>query len=108
MEALSWTGLVVMAKVAIRSRERRAVVRPYAGMLLLQTLRWRDEIRDLGDLARLVPVVPLSDRERRLAKEMIGPDDSVEHDQYAHVLEGWSSRETSQPNRLNPNLPSIS
>ncbi|MFD3621684.1 hypothetical protein ACFWWT_42150 [Streptomyces sp. NPDC058676] len=35
VEVLSRTRLVAMAKVAIRSRE----VRPYAGMLLLQTLR---------------------------------------------------------------------
>ncbi|MDK1348900.1 hypothetical protein QNO09_37745 [Streptomyces sp. 378] len=98
-----------MAKVAIRSRERQAVVRPYAGMLLLQTLRWRDEIRDPGDLAHLVPAVPLSDRERRLAevlvREMIGVDDSVDHDRYAHALEqlvdavvaGDESAEPPQP-----------
>jgi DNA end-binding protein Ku len=77
--------------VAIRTRERRAVVSPYRGLLLLQTLRWRDEIRDPGDLAHLVPAVPLSDRERRLAEvlvqEMIGVDDSVDHDGYAHALE---------------------
>ncbi|MFI5801124.1 hypothetical protein [Streptomyces sp. NPDC051677] len=51
-------------------------------MLLLQTLRWRDEIRDPSDLAHLVPAVLLSDRERRLAdvlvQEMIGVDDSVD------------------------------
>lgn len=67
------------------------MVRPYAGMLLLQTLRWRDEIRDPADLAQLVPAVPLSDRERRLAEvlvqEMTGVDDSVDHDGYAHALE---------------------
>lgn len=40
VEVLSRTGLMAMAKVPIRSRERRAAVRPYAGMLLLQTLRW--------------------------------------------------------------------
>ncbi|EMF30785.1 putative DNA repair protein, Ku family [Streptomyces gancidicus BKS 13-15] len=91
MEVLSRTGLVAMAKVALRSRERRAVVRSYTGMLLLQTLRWRDEIRDPGDLAHLVPDVPLSASERRLAgvlvQEMIGVDDSVDGDRYAHALE---------------------
>ncbi|MFF1445983.1 hypothetical protein [Streptomyces sp. NPDC058295] len=57
----------------------------------MQTLRWSDEIRDPGALAHLVPAVPLSDRERRLAEvlvqEMIGVDDSVDHDGYAHALE---------------------
>ncbi|GGU93367.1 hypothetical protein GCM10010260_30380 [Streptomyces filipinensis] len=56
-EVLSRTGLVAMAKAPIRSRERRAVLRPYTGMLLLQTLRWRDEIRDPRELAHLVPAV---------------------------------------------------
>ncbi|MGW2892476.1 Ku protein [Streptomyces griseoruber] len=91
VEVLSKTGLVAMGKVAIRTRERRVVIRPYRGLLLMQTLRWSDEIRDPGDLAHLVPAVPLSDRERRLAevlvKEMIGVDDSVDHDGYAHALE---------------------
>ncbi|MFE9454519.1 Ku protein [Streptomyces sp. NPDC006739] len=91
VEVLSKTGLVAMAKVAIRNRERRAIISPYRGLLLLQTLRWRDEIRDPADLAHLVPAVPLSDRERRLAEvlvqEMIGVDDSVDHDGYAHALE---------------------
>lgn len=67
MEVLSRTKLVAMAKFAIRSRELKAALRPYAGLLLPQTLRWSDEIRDPGDLAHLVPAVPLSDRERRLA-----------------------------------------
>ncbi|WP_286247469.1 Ku protein [Streptomyces graminofaciens] len=91
VEVLARTKLVAMAKVAIRSRERKAVLRPYRGLLLLQNLRWSDEIRDPGDLAHLVPAVPLSDRERRLAEvlvqEMIGVDDSVDHDGYAHALE---------------------
>jgi DNA end-binding protein Ku len=91
VDVLSRTKLVAMAKVAIRSRERRAVVRPYRGLLLLQTLHWRDEIRDPGELAHLVPAVPFSDRERRLAEvvvqEMTGVDDSEDHDAYAHALD---------------------
>ncbi|MER5226440.1 Ku protein [Streptomyces flaveus] len=91
VEVLTRTKLVAMAKIAIRSRERKAVVRPYRGLLLLQTLRWRDEIRGPGDLAHLVPAIPLSDRERRLAEvlvqEMIGVDGSVDHDRHAHALE---------------------
>ncbi|MET7541581.1 Ku protein [Streptomyces sp. NPDC005507] len=109
VEVLSRTNLVAMAKVAIRSRERQAVVRPYSGLLLLQTLRWSDEIRDPGDLAHRIPAVPLSDRERRLAEvlvqEMTGVDDSVDHDRYAHALEqlvdavvtGSESAEPPQP-----------
>ena len=74
------------------------------------TLRWRDEIRDPADLAHLVPTVPLSDRERRLAEvlvqEMTGVDDSVDHDGYAHALEQLVDTvvaETPRPNRPGPN-----
>ncbi|MEU6662117.1 Ku protein [Streptomyces sp. NPDC046821] len=114
MEVLSRTKLVAMAKAAIRSRERRAVVRPYRGMLLLQTLRWRDEIRDPEDLAHLVPDVPLSERERRLAEvlvqEMIGVDDTVDHDRYARALEqlvdaviaGNEPAESAEPSQPEP------
>jgi hypothetical protein len=72
-------------------------------------------MRSAGDLAHLVPAVPISVRERRLVEvlvqEMIGVDDSVDHDGYAHALEQLvepSSRETSGSNRLSPNLLSIS
>ncbi|WTQ95073.1 hypothetical protein OG941_50855 [Streptomyces sp. NBC_00147] len=51
VEALDRTGQVGVCKVAVRSRERIALLRPRHGVIL-QKLLWQDERRDLGDLAR--------------------------------------------------------
>jgi DNA end-binding protein Ku len=88
VEALARTGYVAVAKVALRSRERLALLRPRHGMLILQTLLWQDELRDPGDLA---PSTPLTDRELELAEvlihELTGINVSDVHDDYAHALE---------------------
>ncbi|MFD4653217.1 Ku protein [Streptomyces sp. NPDC058441] len=56
VEALARTGQVGVCKVAVRSRERIALLRPRHGILVLQTLLWQDELRDPGDLAPSAPV----------------------------------------------------
>ncbi|MEV5730775.1 Ku protein [Streptomyces pharetrae] len=88
VEALARTGYVAVAKVALRSRERLALLRPRHGMLILQTLLWQDELRDPGDLA---PTTPLTDRELELAEVLIheftGISVSDVHDDYAHALQ---------------------
>jgi DNA end-binding protein Ku len=68
VEALARTGYVAVARPPLRSRERLALLRPHHGMLVLQTLLWQDELRDLGDLA---PSTPVSDRELELAEVLI-------------------------------------
>ena len=87
-EALARSGRVAVCKVAIRSRERLAILRPRRGMLVLQTLLWPEEIRDPGDLSSPTPV---TDRELRLAEmlmdELAGVDIDQLHDEYAAALE---------------------
>ncbi|MGY1583788.1 non-homologous end joining protein Ku [Streptomyces sp. MN13] len=88
VEALARTGYVAVTKVALRSRERLALLRPRHGMLVLQALLWQDELRDPGDLA---PCTPLTDRELELAEvlihELTGINVGDVHDDYAHALE---------------------
>ncbi|MFE7951481.1 Ku protein [Streptomyces sp. NPDC057426] len=88
VEALARTGYVGVAKIAIRSRERLAVLRPRHGVLVLQSLLWADELRDPGDLASSAPI---TDRELELAEVLIRELTGVEvrelHDEYAHALE---------------------
>lgn len=48
MAALARTGLVRIAKTAITSRERLAVLRPRRGMLTVHTISWPEEIRGKG------------------------------------------------------------
>ncbi|NUK23701.1 non-homologous end joining protein Ku [Streptomyces lunaelactis] len=88
VEALARTGFVGVAKIAIRSRERLALLRPRNGILVLQTLLWDDELRDPGDIA---PSAPVTDRELELAEVLIRELTGIEvhglHDEYAHALE---------------------
>jgi DNA end-binding protein Ku len=88
VEALARTGCVAVAKIAIRSRERLALLRPRHGVLVLQTLLWEDELREPGDLA---PSAPVTDRELALAEVLIAELTGIEvrdlHDEYAHALE---------------------
>jgi DNA end-binding protein Ku len=75
VEALARTGYVAVAKIAIRSRERLALLRPRHGVLVLQTLLWEDELREPGDLA---PSTPVTDRELALAEVLIGELTGIE------------------------------
>ncbi|MGW3622520.1 non-homologous end joining protein Ku [Streptomyces sp. NPDC000880] len=88
VEALARTGCVGVAKIAIRSRERLALLRPRHGVLVLQTLLWEDELREPADLA---PSAPVTDRELELAevliRELTGIETRELHDEYAHALE---------------------
>ncbi|MDQ0945796.1 Ku protein [Streptomyces sp. V1I1] len=88
MEALARTGMVGVAKLAIRSRERLALLRPRRGVLVVQPLLWEDELREPGDLA---PSAPVTDRELALAevliRELTGVEKRELHDEYGHALE---------------------
>lgn len=50
-DALRATGKVAIVKVALRSRESLAAIRPYGDVLLLQLMLWPEEIRDAAGLA---------------------------------------------------------
>jgi DNA end-binding protein Ku len=66
MEALNSVGV---AKVALKEqKEHLCVVRPFAGMLMLQTLHWADELRDFSEIMVSANV---SEKEMELAKTLI-------------------------------------
>jgi DNA end-binding protein Ku len=50
-DALAKAGRVAIVKVALRSRESLATIRPHGDVLLLQMLLWPEEIRDPAALA---------------------------------------------------------
>lgn len=88
VEALSRSGRVAVCKVAIRSRERLATIRPRRGMLLLQTLLWpEEEVRDPGDLSS---TEPLTERELEMAEVLMDALTGVNidelHDDYTAAL----------------------
>lgn len=84
--ALARTGLVGIAKTAISSRERLAVLRPRSGVLTVHTVFWPDEIREPGP----APTLPVTDRELELAEllltQLLGIDPSAVRDEYSEAL----------------------
>ncbi len=68
-KALEAMGVYGVAKVALKeSKEHLCVVRPFEGMLMLQTLHWADDLRDYSEL---VVSANISDKEIDLAKQLI-------------------------------------
>lgn len=90
-EALHETGKVAVVKVALRSRESLAVIRPDGDLLVLQTMLWPDELRD-GSFAAPDAAATASDGEVAMARMIIeqltapfDPDAFV--DSYREALE---------------------
>lgn len=85
--ALSRSGLVGVAKTALSSRERLAVLRPRQGVLTLHTVYWPDEIRAPGP----APTHPVTDREMELAEILLdhlrGIAPGAVRDEYAEALD---------------------
>jgi DNA end-binding protein Ku len=68
-KALEATGTYGVAKVALKEqKEHLCVIRPFEGMLMLQTLHWADELRDWSELAVSANV---GEKEIQLAKTLI-------------------------------------
>ncbi|HEX5564807.1 MAG TPA: Ku protein, partial [Sporosarcina sp.] len=56
-KALKESGKIGVAKIIIRSKEQLAVVRVYKDALLMETIHFPDEVRNVGD----VPNIPAED-----------------------------------------------
>ena len=69
-DALIKTGRAAVVKVALRSRESLALVRPKDGVLLMHTMLWPDELRD-GSFAAPAENVTVSDAEVTMAQSFI-------------------------------------
>jgi DNA end-binding protein Ku len=89
--AMEKANLVAVAKLAYREREHLAVVRPYSGVMLLQTLHYADELRDYDDLRPREPLISQKEVEltTNLVKAMSVPQFELAkyHDEYREALE---------------------
>ena len=89
MKAMTEKGMVAVATVAIRSKQRLCCLRAYGGTLMMHTLLYPDEIR--VDKNKELPDVQISDKELMMASSLIDlmTQDFVpeEHkDQYREAL----------------------
>lgn len=69
-EALESSGMVGLVKVALRNREQLAVLRVRAGVIVLETMIWPDEVREPA-FAFLKEEVNLRPQETRMAESLI-------------------------------------
>jgi DNA end-binding protein Ku len=91
LKAMQSLGLVGIAKLCYREREHLSAIRPYDGIMLLQTLHYADEIRPYDELKPRQ--VAVSDKEMELASGLIKAmtaerfDLAKYHDDYREALE---------------------
>jgi DNA end-binding protein Ku len=69
-DALEKAGRVAVVKVALRNRERLAVLRPREGVLVVQTMLWPDEVRR-PDFKFLDDDITVRPQEMRMAESYI-------------------------------------
>ncbi|HEU4917628.1 MAG TPA: Ku protein [Acidimicrobiia bacterium] len=91
VRALEESGRVAVAKVAIREKERLCILRVREGMVVLETMKWPDEIRQpVFDQLDTTPRVSAKELEmaRQLIDQLTGDfDPSVFEDSYRHRVE---------------------
>ncbi|MCA0295005.1 MAG: Ku protein [Actinobacteria bacterium] len=90
-EALAETGKAAVVKVALRSRETLALIRPVGDVLRMHTMLWPDELRD-GSFAEPEGDVTVSEAEVAMARSFIEQlsgefDPAAFTDNYREALE---------------------
>jgi DNA end-binding protein Ku len=90
-DALERSGMVAVAKVALRNRETLAVLRTRNGVLVMVTLLWPDEVR-IPDFEFLDEDIEVRSQELRMATSLIDSmtvdfDPSEYTDQYREALQ---------------------
>ena len=74
-EAMMAAGVIGIARVVMHTKEHLAALVPSGAGLVLNTLRWSNEIRDMGDLklpAAGKSAASLKDAELKMAQQLIG------------------------------------
>jgi DNA end-binding protein Ku len=87
--ALEETGQVGIAKVVIRNKQHLAGLRPFRGVLVVETMYYADEVRDPSELAP--PEVEVRPAEVEMAKSLVENlsaefDPAKYHDSYRREL----------------------
>jgi DNA end-binding protein Ku len=72
LETMKRTGRVGIARVVISSRQHLAALIPAGDGLVLELLRWYDEVRDTAGLPMPDKDTKVSDKEIRMAQQLVG------------------------------------
>ena len=90
-EVLQDKGLTAICKIVIRDREALAAMDPFENTMLLSTLYWPDEIREIGELDLPEEEAEIKPAEKKMAAQLIeamtGEFDPAEYrDEYREAL----------------------
>jgi DNA end-binding protein Ku len=90
-DVLQDKGLTAICKIVIRDREALAAMDPFENTMLLSTLYWPDEIRDMGELDLPEEEPEIKPAEKKMAAQLIeamtGEFDPAEYrDEYRDAL----------------------
>jgi DNA end-binding protein Ku len=112
-QALEETDYVAIAKLTMHNREYTVFLRPYNGGMMLHTMYYKDEVRDLEGFGR--PEVELKDAEVKVAHKLIEAlagkfEPEKYHDTFEENLktlikarlEGKEVTEVEKPRKLAP------
>jgi DNA end-binding protein Ku len=98
-KALHDSGQVAVTKIALRERESLAILREVDGLLVLQTVKWPDEIRSSEGIRRPGADETLHGNEIQMAQQLMasmseGYDLEQERDQYLAALNDLLAEKT--------------
>jgi DNA end-binding protein Ku len=91
VQAMTEMNKVAIGRVVLRSKERLVAIRPYEGLLCIETMRYADEVMPV-DALRPEDDVELTERERTMARQLIDSlatdkfDPDKYHDEYREQL----------------------
>jgi DNA end-binding protein Ku len=71
LDAMDRANKVAIGRFVMRTKQYLSCIRPMDGVLALETMHFADEIRDAKDLDNLPGRLKLTDKERRIAKQLL-------------------------------------
>ena len=92
-DVLAEKGLRAIGKIVLRDREQLVALDPFSSTMLLSTLYWPDEIRNVGELKLPESEVEIKPAERAMAEQLVATmtaafDPEAYHDEYREALLG--------------------
>ncbi len=70
-EAMNRTGKIAVAKITIRDKQSLAALRVYKNLLIMETIYYPDEVRDIAQVPNIPEQVQLDEKELNMANQLI-------------------------------------
>jgi DNA end-binding protein Ku len=71
-EAMNQTGRIAIAKITIRDKQSLAAVRVYKNLLVMETIFYPDEVRDMAQVPNVPAAENVNEKELAMATQLIG------------------------------------